>query len=184
MGRVPSTLDGPSRTCTGWRWRGSKAKTAPSTCCDPAENAWARSPRGLAEASEGRTLFRLVYAWPFRPTSCGHLSPTSTARPLSSDLSTFLPSDPEGTACPTCRGPRAQASPGHVAAAHFPFIFRFFSCYRINGEVESINPFPLYSIHRGSRPASIPRSNVTQKVTRLYCDRGVFTCSLHVRIEK
>lgn len=136
MGRVPSTLDGPSRTCTGTRRRGSKAKTAPSTCCDPAENAWARSPRGLAEASEGRTLFRLVYAWPFRPTSCDHLSPTSAARPLSSDLSTFLPSDPEGTACPTCRGPRAQASRrvAHVAAAHFPlYISALLLLYGING---------------------------------------------------
>lgn len=58
---------------------GFKAKRAPATCCDPAENAWARSPRGLASAGESRTLFRLACAWPFRPTSCDHLSPTRPA---------------------------------------------------------------------------------------------------------
>jgi len=40
----------------------SKAKRAPADFWDPAKNAWARSPRGLAEAVEGRTLFRAVRA--------------------------------------------------------------------------------------------------------------------------
>ncbi|KYN19228.1 hypothetical protein ALC57_08405, partial [Trachymyrmex cornetzi] len=40
----------------------SKAKRAPADFWDPAKNAWARSPRGLAEAVEGRTLFRAARA--------------------------------------------------------------------------------------------------------------------------
>lgn len=40
----------------------SKAKRAPADFWDPAKNAWARSPRGLAEAVEGRTLFRTARA--------------------------------------------------------------------------------------------------------------------------
>jgi len=44
------------------RERHPKAKRAPADSWDPAKNAWARSPRGLAEAAEGRTLFRTARA--------------------------------------------------------------------------------------------------------------------------